>query len=1523
MQLRSAFCALGCLRLRRGMRHVCAMDAARRKAVALFLFAASYALTADSQFHVSVCGGFSDGGLPEACCWPESISMALAKLAWDRNQFEGTPGKLAVLQAPPGGKQNFTLDLNIMDVEGDAGKGLVCAMEEWQKDNLLIIAAGWSSLSMPIAMVGPTVGGLQLDWSGSTPTLSDKTRFGYYSRIIPSDDAVAMYMARLLVNTWGYKRLLIVYERGDYGLPIFQKFIEQVPVEVVTEIVALPAKPLEIDKPALRLQLSTAAKRQMRIGVMFVLEAVTYQVFSEPNFTKILLGPGYLWFGTGDLIATGFKAITGDTISRFKGTICVSANMKGSEERRSAWKDFVMTLSAADFSFAPLVQAVIPCEGGYTLNRGANRSLPATPDECWWGGNGVFSSPGDMLDVYSSVAFDAVSAVFFMINRLVAAGTDPKSLAKKDLIVELRKTMFEGLTGRVAMNDAGDRIPGSFLLTSIEGPGTYTDVASFDPLSGVVNWIAPVNYSDGTRNRPADTFPECPKGQYRDYLIAQCVPCGKGQYNPFLGATVCMECAPGYFNNLAGVSACTPCSLGMFQEEAGSFSCTNCTAGSSQSSPGSSNCQACELGKYQGQLGTTSCGRCAKASFSDTPGSRTCKTCPVGRTTDGIGFTKVDDCMCPPNYYEFQAATTNSSTLCVQCGVGAMCGGFSEPPTAVPGYHLAAVLVSGLSIFTCQKDTKRCPGGMLGTCAKGRKGPACSECLDGYTPGDNGECKPCGGSIGYLPTAVVIALYILVLTGLYISVRRQNRAKQSHTLLTVMASAAQCFGLVQMLGVMGRISVTWESPLSDFMIGMKIFTFDLEPLNVGCVGTLSPLKLYVVKILMAPIGLIYLSALHFFIEGCGPRILVFFRQKQSKKPDALFGAGGMLMTGFFIAICITIFSPFQCVKHPNGKYTILQYPSQLCWEGGDHTAMIIIGLVSLSFPFNYLAFVGYLVRCLPRRLRKGDTDFLDTYSFLFSRVKLSCTWFMPAYLIRNLLASIIPAIDGTFWQVTLMQTLFMIALAVTCGCWPWRLPIINAVEVACIFALLRVVSLGAFLDQQGPVGSGTMTQMTMVVFCFVLGIMSVIIVFGCWATFGGRMKPIKYLLVHNKVESGSFARLLKMMLGGPATDTAIIDNDIGGNFDSLLNTVATKVQKLVVLCTPEVFFQPTCVGQVARAFLNGVSVLPVVFPEFHMPDRQLISTLEGVVPVGMITQGGVSIINCKDALGWFSTLPFMTLPRAFAPATARCLVKALHASSLVINSSDAEFHEQVPLMDVDVIINVDSENREAVAAAMLLQLWISRSPFEESRKLVPALFDVVQKVGYKGLPWGSIQRKPQDENECNTFIFLCTKGCFFSATYLRGLVFCREAGVRHVVPVAVGEEFRLPNRAFYDRLASEGHRLTHLIPAHLCAYVQEIFTKLCVPFTTTETNEIIDVQVSVVKQRVAEGPNPSSRKTRLDALSNAILSISSSILGGPSKTKSSEGTGSLGQNTGSFGQVPKSEDIDVEVIEVEEALRVF
>merc|ERR1712194_708218 len=102
--------------------------------------------------------------------------------------------------------QDFELDLKLEDVEGEPGKGVICAIDEWAKQGAaLVLAGGWSSISIPIGQVGPAVQGAQLDWAGTASQLSDKSVFPFYSRLAPSDGIIAQHLPTLLVDVWGYR----------------------------------------------------------------------------------------------------------------------------------------------------------------------------------------------------------------------------------------------------------------------------------------------------------------------------------------------------------------------------------------------------------------------------------------------------------------------------------------------------------------------------------------------------------------------------------------------------------------------------------------------------------------------------------------------------------------------------------------------------------------------------------------------------------------------------------------------------------------------------------------------------------------------------------------------------------------------------------------------------------------------------------------------------------------------------------------------------------------------------------------------------------------------------------------------------------------------------------------------------------------------------------------------------------------------------------------------------------------------
>ena len=293
-----------------------------------------------------------------------------------------------------------------------------------------------------------------------------------------------------------------------------------------------------------------------------------------------------------DFILQGMKVLDDTTKSRFVGSLAMGAELKGSPKRLQALDAFVRNLTVDDF-LSPLLRAVIPCYSQNTTNLGKARVGPSS--DCWWSGKNIFVSPGDFIDQYTLVAFEAVSLVLHTVNHLLVEGKDPATIEKHDLMLALHNTSFEGLTGRVMLDGKGDRIPGRFLLQSVSGTEDFLAVASYDPISEQVKWLDEVRFADGTADLPPDAFPKCPVGRFRDYTQVtsnECSLCPEGKYAPVEGATSCLDCAPGSYSVTQGASVCKPCGLGQFQNMASSGNCTACPAGTSQNVPGSRECQA-------------------------------------------------------------------------------------------------------------------------------------------------------------------------------------------------------------------------------------------------------------------------------------------------------------------------------------------------------------------------------------------------------------------------------------------------------------------------------------------------------------------------------------------------------------------------------------------------------------------------------------------------------------------------------------------------------------------------------------------------------------------------------------------------------------------------------------------------------------------------------------------------------------------------------------------------------------------
>ena len=63
----------------------------------------------------------------------------------------------------------------------------------------------------------------QISFFSTSSELSNKVRFKYFSRTIPSDEFQTLAMAKI-VEQLGWKYISIVYEDSNYGLKVFITF---------------------------------------------------------------------------------------------------------------------------------------------------------------------------------------------------------------------------------------------------------------------------------------------------------------------------------------------------------------------------------------------------------------------------------------------------------------------------------------------------------------------------------------------------------------------------------------------------------------------------------------------------------------------------------------------------------------------------------------------------------------------------------------------------------------------------------------------------------------------------------------------------------------------------------------------------------------------------------------------------------------------------------------------------------------------------------------------------------------------------------------------------------------------------------------------------------------------------------------------------------------------------------------------------------------------------------------------------
>jgi len=251
-----------------------------------------------------------------------------------------------------------------------------------------------------------------------------------------------------------------------------------------------------------------------------------------------------------------------------------------------------------------------------------------------------------------------------------------------------------------------------------------------------------------------------------------------------------------------------------------------------------------------------------------------------------------------------------------------------------------------------------------------------------------------------------------------------------------------------MMGTFEMFSINWPGFLPDLLAFFRLFMFDLDIIRWEC--ALSPgmlLKYFVRAILPAMIALSY-AVLYILSSAVGKPLV------KSK----VINSTGSLLQVLFMSISMNSFVPFQCYSHmiPSSESSMLKYPAVLC-GGGEHSAMLGMGIIAVLFVLVMLGSVLYLTLSAPR-LSATDTVFLFKYKFLFFRFRSDRYFFNAIFLIRNFTIGFTPALAANDASV---QTIILMCVTGTALClqmyqWPWREWMLNFLDATILSTMVLI-----------------------------------------------------------------------------------------------------------------------------------------------------------------------------------------------------------------------------------------------------------------------------------------------------------------------------------------------------------------------------------------------------------------------------------------------------------------------------------
>eukprot|EP00736_Rhodelphis_marinus_P000467 Rmarinus@m.7904 len=347
---------------------------------------------------------------------------------------------------------------------------------------------------------------VQISHAATDPSLSNDISYPYFFRTPPSDAFQGQGQAEV-VDAFGWGRVATIASTdtyGSFGIDAFQSRAKELGIEL------LVTRSVSNNQEDVSQELQAIKDAEARIIVMFCQASDAANIL-ETGYSMGIVGPGFQWIGCDATTQTSM-------FSLFSAEADVDAIMRGYLGLRPS--------SSGGALYDSMVERWVqqPCTGGDSCASGCSNAQDDDGHYIWLHDHDEDPETADVcagftyteeLNTYTPYAYDATYALAYALHDLIEVEGKTQIIGA-ELKETLLLTDFEGVTGRVKFDSAGDRVLGVvYDVMNYNASETLDLVGSWEYDVGYAACDSSVDaschevvYSTVDNSVPLDTVPE-------------------------------------------------------------------------------------------------------------------------------------------------------------------------------------------------------------------------------------------------------------------------------------------------------------------------------------------------------------------------------------------------------------------------------------------------------------------------------------------------------------------------------------------------------------------------------------------------------------------------------------------------------------------------------------------------------------------------------------------------------------------------------------------------------------------------------------------------------------------------------------------------------------------------------------------------------------------------------------------------------------------------------------------------------